>query len=508
MAGDHDFDVALSAAEEDRGYVDQVADALRERRVRVFPAADSQAQLWGRDMVVDLDAVYRYRSRYVVVFVSQAYLCEQWTRHELRSALARAIREKREYVLPARFDDSDVPGLSPTIHSLDCRTLTPRELAAVIVSKLDEESTTGPAMGTARPAPPEDWTKRAVVDHEELFGIDESLDRLRTYLANPDGDWLISIFGAGGAGKTTLAYELVKRHAQSIGFRRIAWVSAKSNRLDQRARLYQEARSTRLWRELVTELADQLGLEVEPVATEVMAQFARAVGALDPDERCLIVIDNLESVEDAERAIEYIERERIVRPHKVILTTRESARRYSGHVREVRWDRLTDDAARQFATYLAHDEPELSFRRADLDHVAAASEGVPLLIRLIMRLAIFERLPVGSVSERLRRRTGELGGVLAQYLYADSLTALQARVGSAAAVRLMNVFCYRVSGEAFERDDFHRLSRIVDRREFDTALAAACNLSLIRTFDGNRQFTVHALLREFLCADDEPGDDP
>ena len=37
----------------------------------------------------------------VVVFVSAGYAARDWTGLERRAALARAVRERREYVLPA-----------------------------------------------------------------------------------------------------------------------------------------------------------------------------------------------------------------------------------------------------------------------------------------------------------------------------------------------------------------------------------------------------------------------
>jgi hypothetical protein len=42
----------------------------------------------------------------VVVFISAEYAARDWTRVECRAALAKAVRELREYVLQARFDDT------------------------------------------------------------------------------------------------------------------------------------------------------------------------------------------------------------------------------------------------------------------------------------------------------------------------------------------------------------------------------------------------------------------
>ncbi len=130
------FDVAVSFADENRQYVSQVVKALGLRGVSVFYDADLGVELWGQDLVTYLDGVYRHRSRYVVIFVSERYVNKDWTRHELRSALAHAMTERGEYVLPARFDDSDLPGLPPTVRYVDCRLVTPVGLAEMIVTKL------------------------------------------------------------------------------------------------------------------------------------------------------------------------------------------------------------------------------------------------------------------------------------------------------------------------------------------------------------------------------------
>ena len=46
------------------------------------------------------------------------------------------MRENREYILPARFDDTEIEGLHDTIHYIDLRTTTPTELASLTVEKL------------------------------------------------------------------------------------------------------------------------------------------------------------------------------------------------------------------------------------------------------------------------------------------------------------------------------------------------------------------------------------
>jgi RES domain-containing protein len=130
------YDVALSFAGEDRQYVRQLADFLRTNGVRVFYDEFEQAQLWGTDLADTLDRIYRTESDFVVMFISAAYATKVWTKHERRSALAAALSAKREYILPARFDNTELEGLAPTIAYLDLRKLDPGQLGDMVIRKL------------------------------------------------------------------------------------------------------------------------------------------------------------------------------------------------------------------------------------------------------------------------------------------------------------------------------------------------------------------------------------
>lgn len=131
-----DYDVAFSFAGEDRAYVEAVAEKLRAQGVRVFYDHYETVSLWGRDLYEHLADVYQKRSRYTVIFVSSAYANKVWTTHERKSAQARAFQESRKYILPARFDDTEIPGLLPQIGYIDLVNTPPAELAALIVAKV------------------------------------------------------------------------------------------------------------------------------------------------------------------------------------------------------------------------------------------------------------------------------------------------------------------------------------------------------------------------------------
>jgi hypothetical protein len=132
------YDVALSFAGEDREYVEDVADHLRKAGVNVFYDKFATVQLWGRNLADHLSEIYGKRSRFVVMFISKYYPKKGWPMHERQSAQARAIRESKVILLPARFDDTDIPGLPSSTGYIDLRNTSAAELADLIKQKLEE----------------------------------------------------------------------------------------------------------------------------------------------------------------------------------------------------------------------------------------------------------------------------------------------------------------------------------------------------------------------------------
>lgn len=136
-----DYDVCLTFAGERRGYVREVADLLTERGVRVFFDEHEKVQLWGKDLYAHLDDIYQNLARHCVLFASAEYDKKVWTNHERRSAQARAIREQGDYLLPARFDDTPIPGIPDTVGYIDLQKVTPAGLADLIEQKLGPRET-------------------------------------------------------------------------------------------------------------------------------------------------------------------------------------------------------------------------------------------------------------------------------------------------------------------------------------------------------------------------------
>ena len=148
------YEVALSFAGEQRLYVKEVARTLQSRGVSVFYDEFETVQLWGKHLAEELQSVYEGRASLAVMFISADYVEKMWPRHERIAILSRAVEERGVYVLPVRFDDSKVPGLSRDLDYLRAENYSPAELAAMIAEKLGIK----PFQGKASDVPPPQMT--------------------------------------------------------------------------------------------------------------------------------------------------------------------------------------------------------------------------------------------------------------------------------------------------------------------------------------------------------------
>lgn len=133
---DYPYDVALSFAGEDRIHAEALAEALRRHGIRVFYDKDEKNTLWGKDLYSHLSDLYQNKARYCVMFFSQHYVAKTWTKHELRAAQARALKEQQEYILPIRLDNTEIPGILPTTAYLTWEQETVESIVHAILKKL------------------------------------------------------------------------------------------------------------------------------------------------------------------------------------------------------------------------------------------------------------------------------------------------------------------------------------------------------------------------------------
>lgn len=120
-----DYDVALSFAGENRPYVEKVARLLKAKNIKVFYDNFNKVELWGNNLIDHLGEVYAQRSRFIVMFISKHYAEKEWTNHERKFAQEREFKLKKNCILPARFDDTDIPGIPSTLGYIDLQKTTP-----------------------------------------------------------------------------------------------------------------------------------------------------------------------------------------------------------------------------------------------------------------------------------------------------------------------------------------------------------------------------------------------
>jgi len=130
------FDVALSFAGEDRQYVEEVASNLRKMGIKVFYDKYEMVSLWGKNLLDHLQDVYQNKARYTVIFISKHYADKVWTNHERKSAQAKAFMSNIEYLLPVRFDKTEIPGILSTTGYINALEYSPKELSEFIKKKI------------------------------------------------------------------------------------------------------------------------------------------------------------------------------------------------------------------------------------------------------------------------------------------------------------------------------------------------------------------------------------
>ena len=133
-----DYDVALSFAGEDRDYAEQIAQALKRSNIKVFYDKFEKAKLWGKEGTIYLADLFRLRSRYCVIFVSENYKKKRWTNLELKAALARALEDNEDYILPIRLDDTEISGILPTNFYLNWHEESIESIVQLIEEKMNE----------------------------------------------------------------------------------------------------------------------------------------------------------------------------------------------------------------------------------------------------------------------------------------------------------------------------------------------------------------------------------
>lgn len=112
------FDIAISYASENKDIAEGIAYGLKKDNVEVFYDGFFPVELWGEDLDIILESIFRDKANFCLILVSKYYIDKYWTTKEKTSAIARQIKENRPYILQLKLDDTTLPEISETIRYL------------------------------------------------------------------------------------------------------------------------------------------------------------------------------------------------------------------------------------------------------------------------------------------------------------------------------------------------------------------------------------------------------
>ena len=105
------YDIAVSYASEQEEFVSRVVKVLRMENKKVFFAPEDEKEYKAKDMFEEFYQIYRYRSKFVVCFISKEYLKKEYTLHEYESAYNKNKKDNGKLIvvsmdgtLPPHYD--------------------------------------------------------------------------------------------------------------------------------------------------------------------------------------------------------------------------------------------------------------------------------------------------------------------------------------------------------------------------------------------------------------------
>ncbi|MBU4209977.1 TIR domain-containing protein [Patescibacteria group bacterium] len=133
---DEKFDVAFSFAGEQRDYVAQVAQHVENKgNISVFYDDNYELDMWGNNMVDYFKDIFENRANYCVMFISKEYANKTWPNFERQIIQAKSLFQEG-YLLPVRFDDTQIKGEVSTVKYLSIKGMKPENLGERIIKKV------------------------------------------------------------------------------------------------------------------------------------------------------------------------------------------------------------------------------------------------------------------------------------------------------------------------------------------------------------------------------------
>ncbi|MFZ2958376.1 MAG: TIR domain-containing protein [Candidatus Ozemobacteraceae bacterium] len=131
------YDIAISFAGEDRVVAEEIAEKLKIQGVKVFYDDFEKVDLWGKNLYDHLSFVYGEAARFCLIIISENYARKNWTNLERIAAQAKAFRQKQEYILPLRLDETPIPGIPETVGYVSLKDNSIDKIVRMLILKLE-----------------------------------------------------------------------------------------------------------------------------------------------------------------------------------------------------------------------------------------------------------------------------------------------------------------------------------------------------------------------------------
>ncbi len=324
-------------------------------------------------------------------------------------------------------------------------------------------------------------------DYSKFVGREPEQKKIQEVLNPADRRYLVAINGIGGVGKTSLALQSAHKSNADKEFERYVWVSAKKSRLTSEG-VREMTPGLSSLDDLLVHIA--VGDETAELAIDSPGElYSSAINSLKK-RRTLLIVDNLETVDDAEEIGIFLTK--VPAPSKVLVTTREQIP--EGSV-EIRLREFGITATREFLKNEAvapNGRVGLRLSDTDVETIHDATGGIPLALRWVLGLLSQENAKLEEVLRTLSGRDSEP----LRFCFSNVREKLPAD-----ARKVLLAFA-QFTPEGTEQLA-SELSNVVGK-SFDRAMDQLRQFSLLNRDDLSQAFSLLPLTREFVESDVAP----
>ena len=326
-------------------------------------------------------------------------------------------------------------------------------------------------------------------DFAHLVGADPYLERLSSLFNDENGPQLVSLEGMGGIGKTALARAFVALPETVSRWKQILWVSARQYFIAEDGHLASTAESSSTLDDITARLLELLGLG--HMSSKPVTERLETIQAALNMDACLIVVDNLETMEEYQQLIPSLAQ--CAGKSRFLITSRQTLRQFP-YVQSIPLFELDFNAACE----LVQVECKRRGTEKILSEEACAElyelvGGVPLAIKLIA--AQLHLRTLDTILDGFRLAKGSMDN-LYRYLYWQTWQLL----GDPARHLLLTFLPADPEGENV---DFLQMMSGQTEEIFFTALRELDQFSLLETTGdiNTLHYRLHRLTVTFLQTD-------